>query len=238
MKQEAINGARMYQGLGAKMGFELETLDIPGYDGKKIWNSLLKQKKGPGPISIVFPGLRYNADMPLMYYSTGVLLEAGHSVLSVDTRYSHNEMFMTASSQERAKWMFGDAQAVFDAVQQIEDHTLSVLIGKSLGTLQMGYLVQKIEETQKCKIVWLTPILKQDWLVEQMMAHKGKSLIVIGTDDPLYSDEILANIIEVGRSKLFTVIRGNHSLDVPSGLIASMQQQIDVMKEMRSFVRS
>ncbi|MDF1539282.1 MAG: hypothetical protein P1Q69_10315 [Candidatus Thorarchaeota archaeon] len=220
------------------MTFELETLDIPSYDGKKIWNSLLRQKKGPSPISIVFPGLHYNADMPLMYYSTGVLLEAGHSVLSVDTRYSHKENFMTISSEERTKWMFGDAQAVFDAVQQLEDHVLSVLIGKSLGALQIGYLVQKIEEIQKCKIVWLTPILKQDSLVDQMMAHQGKSLIVIGTDDPLYSDETLAKIIEVGRSTLYTVIRGNHSLDVPSGLIASMQQQIDVMKEMRSFVRS
>lgn len=220
------------------MSFELETLDIRGNDGKKIWNSLLKQKKGPSPLSIVFPGLHYNADMPLMYYSTGVLLEAGHSVLSVDTRYSHKENFLTVSSEERTKWMFGDAQAVFDAVHNLEDHTLSVIIGKSLGGLQMGYLAQKIKEIQKCKMVWLTPLIKQNWLVDQMMAHQGKSLVVIGTDDPHYSDETLARIIEAGRSTLYTVIKGNHSLDVPSGLIASMQQQIDVMKELQSFVRS
>ena len=219
------------------MSFELETLDITGYDGKKIWNSLLKQKKGPSPISIVFPGLRYNADMPLIYYSTGVLLEAGHSVLSLDTRYSGKENFMKISSEERSKWMFGDAKAVFDAVQKLEGHTLSVLVGKSLGTLQMSYLVQKLEEIQKCKIVWLTPLLKHDWLVNQMIAHQGKSLVVIGTDDPHYNDDSLSKIVEAGRSKLHAIIRGNHSLDVPSGLLDSMKQLIDIMSEMRVFVR-
>jgi len=219
------------------MSFELETLDITGYDGKKIGNSLLKQKKGPSPISIVFPGLHYNADMPLMYYSTGVLLEAGHSVLSLDTRYSGKENFITVSSEERTKWMFGDAKAVFDAVQKLEGHTLSTLIGKSLGTLQMSYLVQKIEEIQKCKIVWLTPLLKQNWLVDQMVAHQGKSMIVIGTDDPHYNDETLAKIIEEGRSELHSIIGGNHSLDVPGGLIDSMKRLIDTISEMRVFVR-
>lgn len=223
--------------MGEIMSFELESLDITGYDGQPIWNSFLRQKKEPSPISIVFPGLHYSADMPLMYYSTGVLLEAGHSVLSVDTRYSSKENFMTISSEERSKWMFADAQSVFNAVQKLNHDTFSVIIGKSLGTIQISYLVERFEEMQKCKIVWLTPLLKQNWVVNQMIAHQGKSLIVIGTDDPHYNDDTLAKIIDEGRSKLHLVMGGNHSLDVPTGLISSIEHLIDTMKEMQAFVR-
>ncbi len=219
------------------MPFDLELLDIKGYDGNDIYNSFLKQKKGSGPISIVFPGLHYNVDMPLLYYSTGVLLEAGHSVLSVDTRYSHKSEFKTVSSEERTKWLCTDAKAVFDAVNSLEDYHLSVLVAKSLGTIQTSYLAQKEEKIESCKIVWLTPLLKQNWVVEQMTAHKGKSLIVIGSADSHYNDETLGKIVDAGRSELMTVIRGNHSLDVPAGLIESMKQLTDVIINMRDFVR-
>ncbi|MFW9849284.1 MAG: hypothetical protein ACFFF4_09090 [Candidatus Thorarchaeota archaeon] len=219
------------------MTFDLEILDIRGHDGKDIMNSLLKQKSGPGPISIIFPGLHYNVDMPLLYYSTGVLLESGHSVLSVDTSYSHKKDFMEGTSQERSKWMFEDARAVFEAVSKLDGYSLAVLVGKSLGTIQIGYYIENYNIMQNSRIVWLTPLLKQEWLVQQMTAHKGKSLIVIGSADPHYSDEILGTIVEVGRSELLTVIQGNHSLDVPGGLLESMKQLTDVVSKMRDFVR-
>ena len=218
------------------MSFELEILDIKGYNDRDIWNSLLKQKRGPGPISIIFPGLGYNVDMPLLYYSTGVLLEAGHSVLSVDTRYSHKKEFMTASSEERSKWMFEDARAVFEAVNELQGYEISVLVGKSLGTIQTSFFVQTYDSIQNSKIVWLTPLLKQNWVVEQMTAHRGKSLIVIGTVDPHYNDDTLGKIVDAGRSKLIAIPNGNHSLDVPSGLIDSMKKNIDIMSEMKDFV--
>ncbi len=219
------------------MTYNLEILDIRGYDGKDILNNLLKQTSGPGPISIIFPGLHYNVDMPLLYYSTGVLLEAGHSVLSVDTRYSHKKDFMEGSSQERSKWMFEDASAVFEAVSKLDGYDLAVLVGKSLGTIQTGYFVENYNIIQNSKMVWLTPLLKQEWVVKQMTTHKGKSLIVIGSADPHYNDEILGTIVKVGRSEVLTVIQGNHSLDVPGGIIESMKQLTGVISKMREFVR-
>ncbi len=218
------------------MSFELGILDIHGYKDREIRNSLLKQEKGPGPISILFPGLHYNAYMPLLYYSIGVLLETGHSVLSLDTRYSGEEEFMTISDEERTKWMIKDAEAVFDAVQNLDGFTLSVLVGKSLGTIQMSHLVQTYSEVQKCKIVWMTPLLKQDWIVNQMIAHQGESLVVIGTSDPHYNDDTLAKIVGSGRSELMAIMHGNHSLDVPSGVLDSMEWQSAIMSKMKNFV--
>lgn len=49
------------------MRFEFKSVEIKGYKERTINGTLLKQKSGAGPISIIFPGLRYNISMPLLY---------------------------------------------------------------------------------------------------------------------------------------------------------------------------
>lgn len=219
------------------MSFDLEILDIKGHNGRDIRNSLLKQKKGPGPLSVILPGLRYNVDMPILYHATGILLEAGHSVLSVDTRYSRIPEFMTASNQERADWMFKDAEAIYNATQGLDGYSLSVLVGKSLGTILMSYLVQHYQDIQECRALWLTPLLQQNWVMDQMVAHKGKSLVVIGTADSNYDDGKVARLVEEGKCEVMGVPHGNHSLDIPGGVLASMAQLTSIMKSFKDFIQ-
>lgn len=219
------------------MPFELEILDIKGYKDRDIMNSLLKQKSRAGPLSIILPGLRYNVDMPILYYATGILLEAGHSVLGVDTRYSVNEEFMSVSSQERTNWMFKDAEAIYNSIQRLEGYNLSVIVGKSLGTILMSYMVQRYPDIQECKTLWLTPLLHHDMVVDQMIAHKGKSLVVIGTADSIYNDDKISRLVEEGKCEVLAIPRGNHSLDVPGGVLASMEQLTSVMGSFKDFIR-
>ena len=218
------------------MPIELDSLTIKGYNDRSIMNSLLIPGSASGPISIILPGLHYAVDMPMLYYATGILLEAGHSVLSVDTRYSGEKEFMSVSSQERAEWMFRDSEAVYEAIQDLENYSLSVMVGKSLGTIMMSRMVQKYPEIEDKKILWLTPLLKQDWVVEQIIAHKGKSLVVIGTADPHYDDDTITKLVQEGRCEVLTVLRGNHSLDVPEGVLSSMEQLQTIMKQFKDFI--
>jgi len=227
----------MYKSLGETMSFDLETLDIEGYNGKSIMNKFLKQKSGSGPLSVVLPGLRYNVDMPILYYTTGILLAAGHSVLSVDIRYSEIQEFMSGSSQERTKWMFKDAETIYNTIQGLEGFNLSVLAGKSLGTILMSYMVQNYLDIQECKTLWLTPLLHHDLVVNQMIAHKGKSLVVIGTADSIYDDDKISRLVEEGKCEILAIPRGNHSLDVPGGVLESMKQLTSIMSSFNDFVR-
>ena len=176
------------------MSFDMEPLDIEGYNGKSIMNKFLKQKSGSGPLSIILPGLRYNVDMPILYYATGILLAAGHSVLSVDVRYSEIPEFMSGPSQERTNWMFKDAEAIYNTIQRLERFNLSILVGKSLGTILMSYMLKNYQDIQECKTLWLTPLLHHDLVMNQMIAHKGKSLVVIGTADSIYDDDKIARL--------------------------------------------
>ena len=219
------------------MSFELESLEIKGYNNRDIMNKFLKQKKGSGPLSIIIPGLRYNIDMPILYYATGVLLEAGHSVLSVDLRYPETPDFLSVSDQERKDWMFKEADAIYNAVQGLEAYNLSILVGKSLGTILMSHLVHNYPPIQECKMLWLTPLLQNNWVLEQMIAHKGESFVVIGTADTHYDDSKISRLVEEGKCDVMGITRGNHNLDVPGGIISSMEQIISVMKSFKDFIR-
>lgn len=219
------------------MTFELENLDIEGYNGRVIANKFLKQKKGSGPLSIILPGMRYNVDMPILYYATGILLAAGHSVLSVDLRYPETPDFLSVSDQERKDWMFKDAEAIYKAVQEMDGFNLSVLVGKSLGTIQMSYMVQNYQDIRECKMLWLTPLLQNNWVLNQMAAHKGKSLVVIGTADSHYTDDKVARLVKEGKCDVMAITNGNHSLDVPGGVLDSMKQLTSIMSSFKEFIR-
>ncbi len=218
------------------MSFEMASLEIRGYQNKHTPNVFLHQKEEGGPVAVVFPGLRYNIDMPLLYYSIGSLLETGYSVIALDTRYDTIDGFLTSSDEARREWLQKDAEGAFDAVTHLENHDLSVLVGKSLGTVQMSHLTQAYQEARLCKAVWLTPLLRNKQVLNQMVHHEGKSLVVIGTDDQQYDDNALAGIAENGRSTIVTVLEGNHSLDVPSGVLDSMKELGFVIQSIRKFV--
>ncbi|MFW9919566.1 MAG: hypothetical protein ACFFED_08205 [Candidatus Thorarchaeota archaeon] len=72
----------------------------------------------------------------------------------------------------------------------------------------------------------MTPLLK----------HRGESFVVIGTEDTHYDDEIVARVAEEGNCEVYAVQRGNHSLDIPTGLVESMRTLTDIMSEMRNFI--
>lgn len=218
------------------MSFEMASLEIQGYENRHTPNVFLRQKEIGGPVAVVFPGLRYNIDMPLLYYSIGILLETGYSVIAIDTRYDAIEEFLTSSDERRREWLQKDAEGAFDAVTHLEKHELSVLLGKSLGTVQMSHLIQSHQEARLCKAVWLTPLLRNKQVLNQMVHHEGKSLVVIGTDDQQYDDNALAGITQNGRSTILTVLDGNHSLDVPSGVLDSMKELAFVIQSVRKFV--
>ncbi len=218
------------------MSFEMASLEIWGYQNRYTPNVFLRQKEEGGPVAVVFPGLRYNIDMPLLFYSIGSLLETGYSVIAVDTRYDTRDEFLSSSDERRREWLQLDAEGVFDAVSHLQDYSLSVLVGKSLGTIQMSFLTQSYQEARLCKAVWLTPLLKNEQVLNQMVGHEGNSLVVIGTDDQQYDDDALARIAKNGRSTIVSVLHGNHSLDVPSGVLESMKEHAFVIQSIRKFV--
>ncbi|MHA1955414.1 MAG: alpha/beta family hydrolase [Candidatus Thorarchaeota archaeon] len=194
--------------------FSSQSLKIIGYGNALVPNLLFTQDKDSRELAIVFPGYGYNSNMPLLYYSILTLLDKGVNVLSVDYNYSKNEKYKTLPREERENWLYSDVDAALNAVKIEKDFDIVALVGKSLGTLAIGHLLDRNPALRNCKVVWLTPLLKHSKLPDQIVTNSPPSLVVIGTADQHYDAEVLSSIQSSIQCDVVVIKDANHSMEI------------------------
>lgn len=84
-------------------------LEIHSSDTTLVPNTFIKQDRS-NHLAILFPGLGYTVDMPLLYYTTNVLLDMGADVLQV--RYTYQtESFQSLSQETQYQKIIADCSA-------------------------------------------------------------------------------------------------------------------------------
>lgn len=228
------------QGLSALRNDEMpmysfESIYIKGHNGESVPNTFLKLKSPSEKLAIVFPGRGYTSQGPLLHYTINLLLENRMNVLSVDYNYMNNPEFNAFEWEERQKWLFEDVEEAFKAAVNQIDSEPRILVGKSLGTLAIGHLLDTFPSTRKCRVVWHTPLLKMEHLVRQIAKHKPHSLFVIGTSDPHYDKEILEHVRDVTDGWVTAIEGANHSMEVPGGVEDSIKVMAEIVERIRQF---
>lgn len=130
----------------------ISSISITGYAGKAVPNRFIRQDGIAHTLAVLFPGLRYSCDMPLLFYPFKLLLGRGADVLQVRTDYTLAS-YQSLPSSERAAWLATDAQAVVQAARVQGKYDRLVLIGKSIGTVALASLVPHEPEAVT---IWLT----------------------------------------------------------------------------------
>ncbi len=216
--------------------FEVERLDIKGYSGKKLKNNFFRQLDETRKIALVFPGLAYNPTMPLLHYSVQSILATGINVLTVDYDYSNNPKFLKQSLRNRSDWLTGDVEAALKFVTKEENQKVVCLTGKSLGTLALGYLLETHENLRDAKTIWLTPLIKNPELMEQMLSYMKDAIMVIGTSDSQYDIEIIdrlnANTLLGG----IVVDGADHSLEIEGDVTKSLRVLMQIVTIIQQFL--
>jgi hypothetical protein len=65
----------------------------------------------------------YTCQMPLLHYTTGLLLEQEANVFRVEYHYSQNDKFLNLPYEEKEKWLLADVRAALQAVfEEQEGH--------------------------------------------------------------------------------------------------------------------
>lgn len=214
------------------------TLPITGYRDQAIPNRFFRQDHETDHLAVILPGLGYHADLPLLHYPGQMLLHRGADVLVVDYAYHQHPGFRAAPEPERERWLLDDVTAAWEAVSAQRNYRRYTLLGKSLGTLAMGHLVEAQPELAGAGAVWLTPLLGDDQLVLQMRRHRGPSLIAIGTADTHYDADALAAIRAETGVEAMVVEGADHSLDLPGDVLASLQVVERLVRALDRFVDS
>ncbi len=216
--------------------FEVERLDIKGYSGNKLKNNFYRQLDETRKIALVFPGLAYNSTMPLLHYSVQSILATGINVLTVDYDYSNNPKFLKQSLRNRSDWLTGDVEAALKFVTKEENQKVVCLTGKSLGTLALGHLLETHENLRDAKTIWLTPLIKNPELMEQMLSYMKDAIMVIGTSDSQYDIEIIdrlnANTLLGG----IVVDGADHSLEIQGDVTKSLRVLMQIVTIIQQFL--
>jgi predicted alpha/beta-hydrolase family hydrolase len=213
------------------------TLSIRGYRDEPVPNRFLHPQEAHDQLAILLPGLGYTLDMPLFYYTENLLLERGWDVLRVEYAYNTRPEFQTMPEPERARWLLEDATAAYRAGLAQGEYKGLILGGKSLGTVAMGHLLTMDKPTVPVRAIWLTPLLGQERLREQITRYGGPSLFVIGAADPHYDPVILDELCRATNGESVVVEGADHGMDIEGDPVASVRALELVVDELVRFLR-
>jgi hypothetical protein len=163
---------------------------------------------------IVLPGSKYTPDGPMLFFAAQVALTRGW-----DVRQVWWEVPRFSSDAEEVAWVSAQLEAA------VEGYAGRVLVvAKSLGTLAASTAAARGYDA-----AWLTPLLTQPDLAEPLLSYPADQLVVIGTEDPYYSHDVLS---ELPGERV--VVPGDHILRVhgdPAAMVAGHDVFVRVFDE-------
>ena len=212
------------------------TLTIQGYRDETVPNRFLRPQGAINHLAVLLPGFGYTLDMPLFYYAEKLLLDRGWDVLRVEYAYNKLPEFQTLSEPEREQWLLADTTAAWRAGLGQRTYHRVVLIGKSLGTLAMGHLLIMAVPPPNVGAVWMTPLLAEERLRQQISQYGGPSLFVIGTADPHFDPVVLEKMQVATIGEAVVVRNADHGMDIPGDPIASVRAVERVVEALSRFL--
>jgi hypothetical protein len=210
-------------------------LSIEGADNKPLPNLFYQQAKGRAShLALILPGLLYGCDRPLLYYPTQLLQWRGADVLQLRRDYASQE-FASASREEQAGSLMSDCQVLLEAGRSQKNYAGYILVGKSLGTIGLAYLLSRLAG-ETVAAIWLTPLLQQPRLVQAAANASAPGLFIAGSDDPIYDKQALARIRQATGAESMIVQGADHSMEIPGDMIRSLFVMQKVMQGIADFL--
>ncbi|MCL5964831.1 MAG: hypothetical protein M1369_03480 [Deinococcus sp.] len=210
------------------------SLSIRGYSGQTVPNEFFPAGEPANHLAIIFPGRGYTALMPVLYYPTLVLNELGADILRVDYQFN-SEDFMRLPEKERDQRFYHEVSAAFQAGIAQGKYNRLTLVGKSLGTLAIGHLLETATLPEKVDCLWLTPLIGLEHLRKQIAGKRHRALFVIGTKDPHFNMAHLAEVEKATAGRCAVIEGADHSLEIPGKVSDSVRAQTRIIEAVERF---
>lgn len=176
-------------------------------------------------LAVIFPGIGYHKDKPLLYYAAKLARSAGYEVMDV----SYHDMPEKIKGDEAMMQKAAEI-GYMQAVEQLKDKELSqyaevLFLGKSIGTVIMARYAA--ECGIEAKQVWYTP-------VEATFSFPSKKMVAfLGDADPWSDVKKLKEKADALGIRLYMYAGGNHSLETGEvdRDISYLQEVMEITKE-------
>lgn len=176
-------------------------------------------------LAVIFPGIGYHEDKPLLYYSKKIAKEYGFEIISVN--YGGFESSIKGNS-EKMMQAFESALSQSDIILKDVDfsrYEKIVFISKSIGTAVAGAYANKHE--LNTYNIYYTPV-EQSFKV---MSNEG--IIFHGSDDPWIKHEVFLNCVSKNDYVYYIIDKANHSLETKDSMqdLSNMNYIMGISKE-------
>ncbi len=220
------------------MGEKISHLEISGHNGEVVPNRFYRQDdSATSHLGIIFPGYGYNVDMPLLHYVRHALLDRSADVLSVAYDYTTSS-FRDLPDEERTVRFTTDVAAAFDAGVGQRAYQRITLVGKSMGTLALVWLLANRERARTASLLWLTPLIQDERLRRAVASLERAGLFVIGTEDQYYDPKLFADVVASGNGTGLVVPSVHHGLEIDGFASASVRAMVGVIEGVEGFLDS
>ncbi len=214
---------------------EYTSLEVTTPSGRRIPNRLLKLPGAVRSLMVIFPGLNYTCDYPLLYYTTRLAVERSADVLQLWADYTGQE-FQSLSKVDQVKWLLEDARALIETGRNNRTYERLVLVGKSIGTLTLAALFAQGSEFINTPAIWLTPLFRQPAVLDSALRFQGQSLFICGRADPSCEAGAFKQVQALTTAQTLLVPKADHSLEIPGDMPGSLQVLERVMAACAAFL--
>ncbi|WP_214702106.1 MULTISPECIES: alpha/beta family hydrolase [unclassified Exiguobacterium] len=213
--------------------YEVTVGHVKGTNGIPVSYSYLQADSSSDTLVMLLPGYGYTNDSPMFRYTTGLCLENGLNVLEINYNY-RDERY---DSVDVFKVVVEDVRLVIDQVLHNYSVQQYIVVGKSLGTIAMASELTR-NVFHDAKLIWLTPLLKQDDIYEAIQSHKGQQIVLMGTADQHYVLERIEHLEHLALTELEIVEQMNHSLEYTGNTYESLRLLETLLKRVEQFMIS
>ena len=157
-------------------------------------------------LAVLFSGIGYTIDRPLLYYSKKIALEHDYEVISVEFGNIDKDAL-----RDREKMMDAFNEAVRHTEEQLERIDFSsyediIFVSKSIGTVAASIYAAK--HRIPARQVYYTP-LRQTF----SLAEEGNGLVFFGDKDPWIDIDTIREHCNKMKMQFRIIPGGNHSLE-------------------------
>ena len=162
-------------------------------------------------IAVIFPGMGYHSDKPLLYFSKRLAREIGYEIIEVNYEFPYKAREIM-NDKVRMKEAFEiAADQIKEELGEISftDYSDVLFIGKSIGTALAAYYDRQLQVGARHLV--FTPVPQTfDMLREEA------GIVFHGLDDPWCPTDIARSRCGELGLELYTVDKANHSLETGS----------------------
>lgn len=181
--------------------------------------------RGKSGAALLFPGMGYHHDKPLLYYA-GKLLAQGE-ILTIKVDYGP-----LPSGKENLPGAVAQVQRRVEQLAQEEDwgkFERLILIGKSVGTVASGYFGQLLRQrgiVLGCSQIIYTPV------AETLPFLSEHSVVFSGTADQMVDQGRLLSACRDKKSELHLFEAANHSLET-----GDVMHDLEILREVMEITK-